>query len=584
MSGKDIFSKHLPNINLATRFDAEGREIQVERREDEEQNLKQQEIFDILVAAGYFRARIKGLSAFDKIVGGMVWCMEACDFDVDVDLLFSENLTIGQKIALTEKIVAVLPKMSCPHLIEPHQIQGLDFINIFPVIQWLVKRSVENRAERAEKLKSFAVGQFHNHFKLQVDKVAKEKNTKVLENIEKIQNLYAPRREFKKKSSAGSSEDELTRVRITLLEFGDKGRLLATNRQKSTEKSLSTEEMEEKASEVDEDDYLEFSQLSEADREKIKQNYEELKSEFSIDSQELSQQNQIKALLVTKQSLERKLAKIEGGNSELSDALKQLKEQINTLVQEEEETSAEIADLIRREEESDTSVLETVKELVLQNDALKQEEVEFKEKCRKELVELQQKISDQENKSPDKEETAIRSELEAEKQRLQALRLQLAKQNRAIVTLQRQLDAIPDRTELAQYQRRFLELYNQVSAKHRETKHFYTLYNTLGDTKMYLTKELELLNSIYENYSATQNSSTSRAQFLKQFESLAEGIRQMKIKIKNKCDDEKVKRDGYNEQLLILIDQQRKLANAVKQLQLECKKNDDLQEKLNSLS
>lgn len=43
---------------------------------------------------------------------------------------------------LTEKIVAALPKMKCPYLIEPHQIQGLDFINIFPVIQWLVKRSV----------------------------------------------------------------------------------------------------------------------------------------------------------------------------------------------------------------------------------------------------------------------------------------------------------------------------------------------------------------------------------------------------------------------------------------------------------
>lgn len=43
---------------------------------------------------------------------------------------------------LTEKIVAALPRMKCPYLIEPHQIQGLDFINIFPVIQWLVKRSV----------------------------------------------------------------------------------------------------------------------------------------------------------------------------------------------------------------------------------------------------------------------------------------------------------------------------------------------------------------------------------------------------------------------------------------------------------
>lgn len=39
--------------------------------------------------------------------------------------------------ALTEKIVAVLPKMKCPHRIEPHQIQGLDFIHIYPVVQVL---------------------------------------------------------------------------------------------------------------------------------------------------------------------------------------------------------------------------------------------------------------------------------------------------------------------------------------------------------------------------------------------------------------------------------------------------------------
>lgn len=67
-------------------------------REDEDQNSKQQEILDILVASGYFRARIKGLSPFDKIVGGITWCLEACDVAVDVDLLFHENLTIGQKM------------------------------------------------------------------------------------------------------------------------------------------------------------------------------------------------------------------------------------------------------------------------------------------------------------------------------------------------------------------------------------------------------------------------------------------------------------------------------------------------------
>ena len=123
----------------------------------------------------------------------MTWCITTCNFDVDVDLLFQENSTIGQKMcvlqqaknfflqigskwvtlelkitvsnpqhwqaprwrnarrqfglfaealtfdtfcrALTEKIVAVLPKMKCPHRIEPHQIQGLDFIHIYPVVQ-----------------------------------------------------------------------------------------------------------------------------------------------------------------------------------------------------------------------------------------------------------------------------------------------------------------------------------------------------------------------------------------------------------------------------------------------------------------
>ena len=33
-----------------------------------------------------------------KVVGGMTWCISVCDFDIDVDLLFQENSTIGQKM------------------------------------------------------------------------------------------------------------------------------------------------------------------------------------------------------------------------------------------------------------------------------------------------------------------------------------------------------------------------------------------------------------------------------------------------------------------------------------------------------
>lgn len=108
-----IFAKHLPGIKLTTRFDAEGREIEVEVREDEESTQAQEKIMDLLVTGGYFRAYIRGLSTFNKIVGGMVWCMESCDHDVDVELLFDESLIIGQQIGLTEKIIAVLMKMEC---------------------------------------------------------------------------------------------------------------------------------------------------------------------------------------------------------------------------------------------------------------------------------------------------------------------------------------------------------------------------------------------------------------------------------------------------------------------------------------
>jgi len=56
---------------------------------------------------------------------------------------------------------------------------------------------------------------------------------------------------------------------------------------------------------------------------------------------------------------------------------------------------------------------------------------------------------------------AIAKQLEADKEKLQKIRLLLARKNREIALLQRKIDEVPSRTELTQYQRRFIELYNQ---------------------------------------------------------------------------------------------------------------------------
>lgn len=117
--------------------------------------------------------------------------------------------------------MTVLPAMKCPYRIEPHQIQGLDFINVFPVVQWLVKRSVENRAAKASRLSAFAVSQFHNHFRLESERGQPERHARALLAVRQVQQQYGPRRQYKRRDAG--PDDERTRVRITLLEYGNCG-------------------------------------------------------------------------------------------------------------------------------------------------------------------------------------------------------------------------------------------------------------------------------------------------------------------------------------------------------------------------
>lgn len=90
---------------------------------------------------------------------------------------------------------------------------------------------VENRAEKAEKLNAFAIGQFHNYFNIQSEQEPKQKYLNAMERVKDIQNIYRPHRKYKRKDAG--PEDEQTRVRITLLEYGNKGKALLSHQTKS---------------------------------------------------------------------------------------------------------------------------------------------------------------------------------------------------------------------------------------------------------------------------------------------------------------------------------------------------------------
>uniref|UniRef100_A0A1B0BTS4 Coiled-coil domain-containing protein 93 n=1 Tax=Glossina palpalis gambiensis TaxID=67801 RepID=A0A1B0BTS4_9MUSC len=589
MANREIFSKLIKsNVKLSTRYDAEGREVQVERREDSDATIKEQETFDILIKAGYYRACIKGLSAFDKVVGGMTWCIECmCDYDIDIDLLFHENLTIGQKIALVEKIVAVLPQMKCPYHIEPHQIQGLEFLCIHPVIQWLVKKSVENREERNLRLKKFAVGQFHNHYQYKSDKKNLEKMRIASNYIKRIQQIYNPIRHYQCKDF--SIEDEKTRVQMTLLEYD--GTLAnhvseensANDENISSSQELKCEKLLKNLFLINEEDQNRFSQkLDTTLRTALKKHYREFQQEMQIDAKELTEQNQLAALETVKSALQRK---VERNQADLQDLLQSLQEQEKLAekdVAQQKKLEAQIEEYKNVEAGVKIELVSEVQTLLTLHDDLKKEESEFKEHCRKDLAELQQQIEELEAftcQSPEEREAAIF----AEKERIRTLKLQLAKRNRGIVAIQRQLDNIPDRTELAQYQRRFHELYNEMSVKHLETKQYYTFYNTLNDKKRYMEKELSLLNSICEAYNEGMMSSHGREEFIKQFETIVHGVKQTETKVRAKYNEEKRRRDMLTEELQGLIELQRQYATAVKQLTRECQRCEQLQQHLKSI-
>jgi hypothetical protein len=61
---------------------------------------------------------------------------------------------------LSEKITRVLPRLKCPYTLEAHQIQGSNFVSIFPVMQWLVKKVLETREELSDYIRHFSESQF----------------------------------------------------------------------------------------------------------------------------------------------------------------------------------------------------------------------------------------------------------------------------------------------------------------------------------------------------------------------------------------------------------------------------------------
>eukprot|EP01035_Chromulina_nebulosa_P038041 gene38041-51374_t len=196
---------------------------QTSESEKQYQGQIYEDIKQRLINAGYFRARISNLSDFDRVVGGLCWCITSSGADVDVDILFQENSSIGQKIVLSEAVTKALRKMGCPHPLQPHQIQGgvggADYAAIREVIVWLIVKYFERKNEKDEHFRNASHYQFSKSFRLSLESDSHQHHG-ISPALVRILSCDRAVKQYKRKSAVTDVSLD-SRVRACLLEYGE---------------------------------------------------------------------------------------------------------------------------------------------------------------------------------------------------------------------------------------------------------------------------------------------------------------------------------------------------------------------------
>ncbi|GAM22979.1 hypothetical protein SAMD00019534_061540 [Acytostelium subglobosum LB1] len=588
---------------------ANAREGELSQMEDTESEQKYQEIIELLVTGGYFRARIQGLSPFDKVVGGMAWSITASNVDVDGDLFFQENSNIGQRIALSEELIKALNRMKCPFPLQAQQIQGLNYINLFPIIRWLIAKVIETREETGDLLRMYSQTMFNKDHQAPHDVETSENLAHSCTFVDTVEDRYKPQRKFRRGQSAHPTPQQ------TLLEYGKLHRL---SRAQPVEKSANAAKLEAALAKDGSDNheeeekrinmmmkgmkdvdingaykvsggilknYLPSDEISDL-AERYGDGTEDPATQGKAFGEKLHRQ---KVAALEKQMGQRReeLKDVLAKHRELQERLEELQAEVAKRAAFNERIIVETQKLDALETPENTKMLRALRGLVLLNETLISQEAKFKDSCKRQMLEYKQKI-DELLKDDDDEDDDRKKQIDAafatDIDKLQKLKQLLNKKNRDISLLQRYLDELPSRAELLQYQRMFVELSEQSDAKLTETRQYYTTYNTLEDKRALLDNELSILQSILTKYNVAMSSKNNKEMFINSMDNIIDGIQSVLDKSEGKRSNEKHKYGTLSDQYMQLIEQERSYHKYTKEFQDECRKNELLQAKLGELS
>ena len=469
-------------------------------------------IVDLLISAGYFRARIQNLEPFDKLLGGMAWTLTGCFYDIDID--FKDDMNLTEKIRVSEKITAGLKSINCPFLLNPVQITRFDLKPVYECLQWLVKKLKETQDERNEMNKKFSVNFIES-------KMKEKQNLIVIDNEEILKgkyNLLKQNRKYKQKNKLNFDYNDELRVFFSMIEYGmnkditfqrqliellRKKNLIGDSKEKKNSNLQKEKNSDNNKLTKDEmktlNDIIETNIEEIQDKEKNKVNASIIEAIFSENMQTIAKEienfdnskgdeniDKIKLYAKEKERLEKNKANISSQLIEFQNEYNNMilssnaeKEEINNLKKEIEQlennkrinldNKDKIINKVKEEKLSEEK-MKFLSEKNKEKDQLKNEISKFKKECLAEKnyydsqLENYQKKIDKLNNSENEQffneiDTNYNNELQANLEK----KKDLFNQNKVINMLTRKIQLYPSKLEVIQYQKRFGELYDQLN-------------------------------------------------------------------------------------------------------------------------
>jgi hypothetical protein len=500
-----------------------------------------EDVSSMLIEGGYFRAKIRTLTEFDKIAGGLAWGILNSRFSIDVE--FVENAVIKDKIRIAENICRALKDdMNCPFDLDPHQIQGLDYPKIAIVLEWLLKRVAAAREENAYFVSEFTKLDFRRRFGADIFGKAKAaRGAKATAAPARV--MISTRTEY-----ANDVEHSST----VLLEYGLKYQMKDSLLMLQHAAELDGDaEMQRDVAKMQEDEnreqamldallgqmaqHREKSKLSStvmssvmqtADSDKIqrlKDVYEQRKAELQarLDEEE-RERNELEAQRQRLRELEEEDAQLDSviaakeeelktAAAQNASAGKKCQSKIDRIEREINDVD-EIEKMLRsdpaRAAQFD-SLLELLASLDRANEKIDQDRLQSKQRiadAKQECVDLANRL---EMLASDEGRERFEAELKKLQQQVADANTELSKKDQEVMNELRKIDEFPTRAELRQYEVRIDELNEEVAWKFAETRLNYETFNTRAEVVKCLANESTILTQIGELFESCMSEKAS---------------------------------------------------------------------------